>query len=426
MERIVLALGATGLVNAQFIVRDDGVYLIEVNPRASRTVPFMSKVTGVPMVELAVRISLGATLASSAGLGDSCRRRRSWRSRRRRSRRQSCAAWTRPSGPGMQSTGEVIGIHTDRRVALAKALRNLGRRAPGELAEVAVEVRLVVVAAIERQVREVGARSQPLDGALEPHIRPSALGGIRSARGTSRRGAGGSSPSSARELADRRGAAGSISRCHAHSSSGATGGALQHAGGDRRSSMSNRAGPSGASHRRSASSRGLGPIRSSSSTTCRSARPSAGRTAGGRPAATGRPRSRARPACSVSAGASCSPATNEPKRRPLMATSARTRSRARSGRRAARARRTGASARSCQPARLGCAMRARDAGFGPAISISSAGRHRCAPAGSRCPTRTTTLTRVTRRARRIVSRWRAVAAEDAPSPDTVTVTRLIT
>ena len=62
MERIVLALGAKGLVNAQFIVRDDGVYLIEVNPRASRTVPFMSKVTGVPMVELAVRIALGATL----------------------------------------------------------------------------------------------------------------------------------------------------------------------------------------------------------------------------------------------------------------------------------------------------------------------------------------------------------------------------
>ena len=62
MERVVLALGARGLVNAQFIVREDGVYLIEVNPRASRTVPFLSKVTGVPMVELAVRIALGATL----------------------------------------------------------------------------------------------------------------------------------------------------------------------------------------------------------------------------------------------------------------------------------------------------------------------------------------------------------------------------
>ena len=62
MERIVLALGARGLVNAQFIVRDDGVYLIEVNPRASRTVPFMSKVTGVPMVDLASGSRLVPTL----------------------------------------------------------------------------------------------------------------------------------------------------------------------------------------------------------------------------------------------------------------------------------------------------------------------------------------------------------------------------
>ena len=123
MERIVLALGAKGLVNAQFIVRDDGVYLIEVNPRASRTVPFLSKVTGVPMVELAVRISLGRDAPRArAGVGDSCHRRRSWRSRRRPSRPPSCAAWIRRSGPGMQSTGEVIGIHTDPRVALAKAL----------------------------------------------------------------------------------------------------------------------------------------------------------------------------------------------------------------------------------------------------------------------------------------------------------------
>ena len=101
MERIVLALGARGLVNAQFIVRDDGVYLIEVNPRASRTVPFMSKVTGVPMVELAVRISLGATLPRARlGRRPPAAAGRSSRSRRRPSRRPSCAAWTRRSGPG--------------------------------------------------------------------------------------------------------------------------------------------------------------------------------------------------------------------------------------------------------------------------------------------------------------------------------------
>jgi carbamoylphosphate synthase large subunit len=64
MTRVTLALGVRGLVNAQFIVRHDGVYLIEVNPRASRTVPFTSKVTGVPMVELAVRVALGEDLVS--------------------------------------------------------------------------------------------------------------------------------------------------------------------------------------------------------------------------------------------------------------------------------------------------------------------------------------------------------------------------
>ena len=122
MERVVLALGARGLVNAQFIVRDDGVYLIEVNPRASRTVPFLSKVTGVPMVELAVRIALGATLAELGWGGGLLPPRRSSRSRHRRSRPPSCAGVDPSVGPYMQSTGEVIGIHEDRRVALAKAL----------------------------------------------------------------------------------------------------------------------------------------------------------------------------------------------------------------------------------------------------------------------------------------------------------------
>ena len=123
MERVVRGLGARGLVNAQFIVREDGVYLIEVNPRASRTVPFLSKVTGVPMVELAVRIALGASLAE---LG--------WRGGLRppppliavKAPAFSTAKLrgVDPSvGPFMQSTGEVIGLHDDPRVALAKALR---------------------------------------------------------------------------------------------------------------------------------------------------------------------------------------------------------------------------------------------------------------------------------------------------------------
>jgi carbamoyl-phosphate synthase large subunit len=122
MERICLALGARGLVNAQFIVREDGVYLIEVNPRASRTVPFLSKVTGVPMVELAVRISLGATL-EELGWAPGLRPSPAFVAVKAPAFSTAKLKGVDPSvGPFMQSTGEVIGIAADPRVAMAKAL----------------------------------------------------------------------------------------------------------------------------------------------------------------------------------------------------------------------------------------------------------------------------------------------------------------
>jgi carbamoyl-phosphate synthase large subunit len=122
MERIVLALGVRGLCNAQFIVREDGVYLIEVNPRASRTVPFMSKVTGVPMVELAVRISLGERLAD-LGWPNGLLEPPPFVAVKAPAFSTAKLRGVDPSvGPGMQSTGEVIGISVDPRVALAKAL----------------------------------------------------------------------------------------------------------------------------------------------------------------------------------------------------------------------------------------------------------------------------------------------------------------
>ena len=55
-RKIALALGVRGLVNIQFAVKDGVVYVIEANPRASRTVPFISKATGVPLAKLASRI----------------------------------------------------------------------------------------------------------------------------------------------------------------------------------------------------------------------------------------------------------------------------------------------------------------------------------------------------------------------------------
>ncbi|MEJ7752598.1 MAG: carbamoyl-phosphate synthase large subunit [Candidatus Limnocylindrales bacterium] len=122
MTRVALAVGARGLVNAQFIVREDGVYLIEVNPRASRTVPFLSKVTGVPMVELATRVAMGASLAELGWSGGLVEPPPFVAVKAPVFSTAKLIGVDPALGPAMQSTGEVIGIHEDARVAMAKAL----------------------------------------------------------------------------------------------------------------------------------------------------------------------------------------------------------------------------------------------------------------------------------------------------------------
>jgi carbamoyl-phosphate synthase large subunit len=130
MRRLCLALGVKGLVNAQFIVRDDGVYVLEVNPRASRTVPFLSKVTGVPMVELATRVALGATL-EQLGWADGLLEAPALVAVKAPVFSTLKLRGVDPTlGPGMQSTGEVIGLHDDPRVAMAKALLAASLRPP--------------------------------------------------------------------------------------------------------------------------------------------------------------------------------------------------------------------------------------------------------------------------------------------------------
>ena len=129
-RRICLEIGVRGLVNAQFIVRDDGVYLLEVNPRASRTVPFLSKVTGVPMVALATRVARGESLAD-LGWRDGLLEPPPLVAVKAPVFSTSKLRGVDPSlGPGMQSTGEVIGIHEDAGVALAKALLAASLRPP--------------------------------------------------------------------------------------------------------------------------------------------------------------------------------------------------------------------------------------------------------------------------------------------------------
>jgi carbamoyl-phosphate synthase large subunit len=62
-QRVARALNVVGLMNAQFAIKDDVVYVLEVNPRASRTVPYLSKATGTPLAKVAARIMVGRTLA---------------------------------------------------------------------------------------------------------------------------------------------------------------------------------------------------------------------------------------------------------------------------------------------------------------------------------------------------------------------------
>jgi carbamoyl-phosphate synthase large subunit len=62
VRAIALELGVAGLMNAQLAVKGDQVYVLEVNPRASRTVPFVSKATGVPLARVATKVMLGTSL----------------------------------------------------------------------------------------------------------------------------------------------------------------------------------------------------------------------------------------------------------------------------------------------------------------------------------------------------------------------------
>ena len=71
-RRIARALKVVGLMNVQYAIKDDVVYVLEVNPRASRTVPYLSKATGVPLAKVAARVMVGRTLAE-LGLAETCR-----------------------------------------------------------------------------------------------------------------------------------------------------------------------------------------------------------------------------------------------------------------------------------------------------------------------------------------------------------------
>ncbi len=126
---IAKALGVVGLLNVQFAIHgDDGLYVIEANPRASRTVPFVSKAIGLPLAKLACRIMLGERIADldlpETPPTATCA------SRKWCCRSTASPAPTRCSGPEMRSTGEVMGIARDFPTAFAKAQAAAGAKLP--------------------------------------------------------------------------------------------------------------------------------------------------------------------------------------------------------------------------------------------------------------------------------------------------------
>jgi len=127
-RQLGLALGVKGLMNIQYAIKDDKVYVLEVNPRASRTTPFVSKATGVPLAKVAAQIMAGRTL-SELGLTEDLEVNRIFV-------KESVFPFLKfPGadillGPEMKSTGEVMGISSDFGIAFAKSQQAAGYHIP--------------------------------------------------------------------------------------------------------------------------------------------------------------------------------------------------------------------------------------------------------------------------------------------------------
>ena len=129
-KRLAIGLNCVGMMNIQFVIHDDQVYVIEVNPRASRTVPFLSKVTGIPMAQVATRAILGEDLVEMGypnGLYPSSENVHI---------KAPVFSFTKLLkvdtylGPEMKSTGEVMGSDKNLEKALYKAFEASGLHIP--------------------------------------------------------------------------------------------------------------------------------------------------------------------------------------------------------------------------------------------------------------------------------------------------------
>ena len=131
-EKLALSLGTKGLINIQYLIYQGGLYVIEVNPRASRTVPYISKVTGVPMVELATKVMVGRPL-KSLGYGVGLYKQPPYVAVKVPVFSfEKITDANAALSPEMKSTGEVLGLGKDMQEALFKGLVSAGYRVEKE------------------------------------------------------------------------------------------------------------------------------------------------------------------------------------------------------------------------------------------------------------------------------------------------------
>ena len=159
-HRLALALGTRGLVNIQYLIYDGKLYVIEVNPRASRTIPYLSKVTGVHMVDIATRVMMGASLAE-LGCPDGLLPPSPYYGVKAPvfsfEKVQDANSLL---GPEMKSTGEVLGVGRTLKEALYKALAAAGFRFVTENGE---PRRGVLLSVESRQLGEIEPLVRSLD-----------------------------------------------------------------------------------------------------------------------------------------------------------------------------------------------------------------------------------------------------------------------
>ena len=154
--KLALELGVVGLMNVQYGVLGEHLYVIEANPRASRTVPFVSKATGLPLAKLACRVMLGERLADLDLPEDPCGDHVSVK--------EAVLPFDRFAGadallgPEMRSTGEVMGVAPDFPAAFAKAQAAAGARLPqsGTVFLTVTDSDKAAIGAVAAQLHDLG------------------------------------------------------------------------------------------------------------------------------------------------------------------------------------------------------------------------------------------------------------------------------